>query len=436
MLIRKVEQFLVIAVLIGQLCCQGWYFPGVSIFPAYLLCLAALGMLSVFVLLLQNGGMVSIKGSFVPLSLLLILNIVLVCLVNGKVDFGRIMLIICSFTFCLACTQAFRTKEEVERLLKWYIGIVLVSALVEIGQVFEIPFCTDLWSVLHADDKITAAIETERYLGLAGDSLAFCYHVSAALAVLLFIRFKKANGLIKAVLFGVFLYALFTNATRSGMMAFLAGFAIWVFTKKRSSGKVEKLWKALGTAAFVLTALLLIFDSSSLLSGTRFDSIGDSSAKSRIPMLLTAFNHALHYPFGMGVYSVQPDLIVNAGAVYSYVLKNTAHNLLGNCVASYGFIGLGLMLGLYGWAFNTYRKKKKLAEDPAIYMIAFCGLLGLAINAFFHNSYILNGEISSFLFFAILHTSCTKANTGMERECCDEISVRSTQISPKSVSNY
>lgn len=406
MLVKRIEQFLVIAVLAGQLCCQGWYFPGISIFPVYLLCLIALTVLSICVLVFQNEGIIAINNGFGPIAVLLIADIALVFLFNGNFAVERFMLIGCSFAFCLACTQAFRTEEEVNCLLKWYLLIVFISSLVEIGQVMELPFCTELWEQLHANsDKITQATDEGRYLGLASDSLQFSYHVSSALAIVFFIRFKRLGFLKKAILFPVFIYALYTNATRSGLLALLVICAFFVFVGKFGGSRTERIWKSIGIVAILLAAIILALAPSELLGGTRFMNSDDGG---RMGMFLTAFNHALHYPFGMGAYVVQPDLIVGAeGANRIAVQTNTAHNLLGNCIASYGFIGLALMLGLYAWAFGTFKKKRRIAKDPTIYIIAFCALLGLVINALFHNAYILNGEISSFVFFAILHTKCS-----------------------------
>ena len=415
MFIKRVQQFLIMAVIAGQLCCQGWYFPGVDIFPAYLLCLVALTLLSICVLVSQNRGMIAVKSGFGPLAVLLIINIGLVLLISGKFDIQRFMLITCSFAFCLGCTQAFCTEDEIKVLLKWYVFVVLISAIVEIGQVFEISFCTELWEKLHvSSDKITQATEDKRYLGLASDSLQFSYHVTAAFIIVLFMKFKHFSLLKKCVLFVLFGFALFTNATRSGLIALFVVVIIRLFTTTGKLNKIQRVLR-LSVSVVALGMLFVFVFGSSFISDTRFSDI-DGGAEARLPMILTAFNHALHYPFGMGVYSVQPDLIVGSSyATRSLVISNTAHNLFGNCGASYGFIGLVLMLGLYIWAYNTYRKKKKLTEDPTIYVIAFCALLGLVINASFHNAYILNGELSSFVFFAIMHTECKKGNMKTSR---------------------
>jgi len=129
-------------------------------------------------------------------------------------------------------------------------------------------------------------------------------------------------------------------------------------------------------------------------------------------MILTAFNHALNKPFGYGVYSVDQNLIVGAtNEEFSYVAENTAHNLFGNCVASYGFIGLFLMVYLYWTTFKGYKAISKTDDmNTEYYYIAVVCLLGLLINAFFHNSYILNGEISSFLFFGVIASGISSVN--------------------------
>ena len=155
------------------------------------------------------------------------------------------------------------------------------------------------------------------------------------------------------------------------------------------------------TAGALIISAIIAFFGFDIIEDTRFGVL-DAGTTARISMFLTAFNHAFHYPLGLGVYSVQPGLIVGASAKeYNIVLINTPHNLLANCVGFYGLFALLFMLLLYLKAYKSYKKARRIGNG-GIALTAIVCLISLALNAFFHNLYILNGELSSFLFFGIL----------------------------------
>ena len=185
-------------------------------------------------------------------------------------------------------------------------------------------------------------------------------------------------------------------------------------------------------AVFFAVALTFLFGG--WLSNTRFGNLTESAdTMSRMPMLLTALNTMIHHLFGVGSYVVNPELIVGAStSTYSFVLNNTAHNLIGNCAASYGLIGLVLMLLIY---VNCFRVFRSIKSTSSYYNYSFCSfscLLVLATNAFFHNLYILNGEIGSFMFIGLL----LAVYRNVCKENGDAIFIRGSTLPSKSISNY
>ncbi len=404
---RQLKKFLIVLILAGQLCGQGIYFPVLNQLPAYLFLLIFLGVIMLFEFFAKNHGRIRIdrKYAFIPISLLLIMNIIAVSILNAKISVDRLSLIIFSFVFCMACCQAINRPDDVEFFEKAYIVIVFCSAVVAIGQSMSIPFASELWMMTHVGDKLTGATESSRYLGLASDALQFGYHVSAAFAITLFVNFKKRNGIKKIICLMVFAYALIVNNTRSAQVAVLAIILVWLFSRNKDEHKMlVSSMKVVVSIALFIASMALIFNFDAFLLNTRFGNMNDG-ASARIPMILTAFNHALHYPLGMGAYQVQPELIVaTTSQNYIHVVTNTAHNCLGNCVAAYGFIGLILFLLLYKSIYTVY-KESRVKLNSNITIGAFCAVCGLLLNAFFHNAYILSGEISSFLFFGIILAS-------------------------------
>lgn len=397
-IIKNIQKVLIVGVLIGQLLCTGVYFPIINFMPAYLVLLVLLGLVTICKQLFFSSEKPSITGWF-GISFLLLANILIVMLGTGRFAYDRFLLILFSFTFALSCYSIIKDEEDMKFLLKTYVIIIFISCIVAIGQYLNIEFFTMIWKRLHVEDTITSALGSERYLGLAANALQFGYYASAAYIVALFYKVENKKDIVaKWLIVAVMIVAILANNTRSAIITVLISTLIYAWKSMRLKA-LEKVFVLI--LILVVFALLLGVFEINILEGSRFgEQTTDTMA--RIPMVLTAFNHAMRYPFGMGVYTVKENLIVGASAgEYALVLKNTAHNLFGNCVASYGFIGLVLMILLYVKAFSDYGKTNK----NYISQIALYCLIGLMVNAFFHNSYILNGEISSFLFFGILAAS-------------------------------
>ena len=405
-MLKTVQKALIALVIFGQLCAQGFYLPGVTIFPLYLILLIILSFISVVRWLVENDFKFTISAcNKIPVILIFsMFNIIFVSVLNNVFNISNIGLIACSMLLCLACYQIIDNEDDINYLFKVYIFAVFVSSLVEIGQVFGNSFCTEIWFFLHADEKIIGALKASRFLGLGSSVLAFAYAVSSALIVTIFVRYRHANFIIKIILAGVFLFALVTNNTRSAWIAAAMVVFIWLFIYTPEN-KTNLLLISRAFFFVLFIAVLFMFISGvDLFAGSRFENISDSaSSMSRIPMIMTAFNHALHSPLGLGSYKVDPELIVGANAsTYSYVVNNTAHNILGNCVANYGFLGLFLLISLYVKVMSLFKKQFHIVIAQEYFLAACLAVLVLLINSFFHNLYILNGDLSSFLFLAII----------------------------------
>ena len=415
MKVLNLEKILFFLVLMGQFLFQGVYISGLDFAPAYVLVL----ILSAFVLIAKKAfhsvGNMNFNGFGIVFALLF-LNILFVCFINDVMDPGRLMLILFSFLFFWSCKENAQSEKDIRFLYYSYIFIMIISSLVAIGQAMNIEFCITWWQNTHADDKIVDALTELRVVGMAADVLAFGYQVSTAFIITLFFDFKKFR-IFKIPLLLLFGYALIVNETRSAWIAAILGVVIYLLNMPNVKSKVLRDYaRFLGVLIIVFALLFFTMSEFNVFEGTRMGNV-DSATTARTAMILTAFNHALHYPLGMGAYSVQGELVVEASSSeYAYVVKNTAHNFLGNCAASYGFIGLALMLLIYYKTYKSYRIISKNIEKHSDYLVAFVCILGLAINAFFHNNYMLNGELSTLMFIGVLAAGLSKATEKNKEE--------------------
>lgn len=394
-MLKNVYKILIILVLAGQFLFQGISAPVLNT-PLYLAMMIILGALTVLAVI----GSAKLKISAADIAIwMLFLNIVIVSLITDKFDMGRILLILFSILFMYAIKSLAKDRENVRFLYIAYISIVLISSVVAIAQFFGMGWSVRLWELLHQGEKIEGAMDSSRFLGLASDILQLGYHASTAFIMTLFMDFKDKKWL-RIVLLLIFGFAIIINNTRSAWIAAVVGLVIYLMTRPNS--KTSKTMTVLSGLVIIFAVALVIMETG-FIEDTRF-SEEDTGTTARIPMLLTALNHCLNYPLGMGVYTPQPGLVVGAdSAEYSVVLENTAHNLIGNCGAAYGIIGLVLMVVFYFFVFKNYKiSETKFKGENNEYIIAAVCLIGLIINAFFHNSYMLNGELSSFLFFGVL----------------------------------
>lgn len=402
----NIEKLLIFLVLLGQTCCQGLYLPVVDMFPAYLYILVFLGIYAIVMWIDSNKAKhktsTPVAGGFPLYTVLLILYITFVYIINNSFDLQKEALMIFSFTFCLACYQVLKSESDFEWLLKTYVLLVFISSLVEIGQFFNIGFCYNLWFLTHSSNLNILAAE-ERLLGLSGDIIGFGYNLSASFAILHFIDFKRNNVAKKMIVYSVFIFAIATNNTRSAIIGALFSIIFYLFSSRKfAKSKTRGLIRVFAGFVLVFTVLWIVINPTQLFLDTRFYE-RDTGTEARWPMFLTAMNHMVHYPLGLGDYKPQAKLVVdvNDGKTYYKVLENPPHNIIANCGACYGVIGILILTTLYAILIKAYMKSRRQFQYK-YYDAAFCGIICLVINAFFHNLYILNGDFSSFVLFPVL----------------------------------
>ena len=190
MKVLNLDKILIFLVLLGQFLFQGVYIPGMDFAPAYLLVLILSAIVLIVKKAFSSGNGTSFSGFGIWFTVLFADNL-LVCFINDKMDSGRLMLIFFSFLFFWLCKENAKSEREIRFLYYSYIFIMIISSLVAIGQSMNIEFCITIWQNTHADDKIVAALEESRMIGMAADTLAFGYQVSTAFIITLFVGFKK-----------------------------------------------------------------------------------------------------------------------------------------------------------------------------------------------------------------------------------------------------
>lgn len=418
---NKVERILIYLVLAGNFLAQGLYFPSFNYLPIYLIFLIILGIFELVNWFSSHHGKLYLRCcNGIPLIVILIyLNVVLVYLVNFIFDFKALTLILFTMLFGLACFNTINNEADLFKLLNVFVCLVVFSSLVEIGQFFEIPFCRLLWTVTHISDRLDQAIAEGRYIGMASDAVQFGYQCTAAIAILLFSNYNRKFSGVRIIALIIISFALLTNNTRSAQICMALLLCIWLFSDK-SIVKNKTFRVILG--AIVICIFCIYIPNSELFKNSRFITGAESAGtKARIPMILTAFNHAFYYPFGMGEYIVNPSLVIGIDNTTLWsVVHNGAHNILGNCVASFGFLGLFLMILLYYKIYKLYTDYRCIKSVSLLYMASFYAIVVLFINSFFHNSYILNGDFSSWFFIGVLLSKSKLINLLSEEESSEK----------------
>lgn len=392
---QKIKKGLIVGILFGQLLCQGVLIPGISM-PFYLAFMILLAVITLLDWVKTSKWRIYKNQRTAIVLMLSIITIILSCLLNLFFPLDRIILVISSGFFCKACYDVAQCDEDRYWMINSFIAIILVSSLVEIGQFLGIDFCFELWSMTHQGDRILTTIAAERYMGLSPTILHFAYMVAAALTLTFFTKFGRFNTPKKVVLLVVFFVALMTNNTRSAIIAAIMGFAAWFLSSNRGTGK--SIVTKIVIVGIIGVAMLMVSNYTSLFTQSRFGK--NEGFDIRISMLLTGLNHMIHYPFGMGNYVVQSDLIVSIGnASTLYIQEVGTHNILCNVGASYGVLGLILLLSFYYQIFKEYR----ISKDKGIICVGvFWAIVGLFVNANFHNLYIYSGELITFMLIGIL----------------------------------
>ncbi len=145
------------------------------------------------------------------------------------------------------------------------------------------------------------------------------------------------------------------------------------------------------------------------LSG-RIVSVGDTSARARIPMTLTALRYSLEHPLGTGTYAPEPRHLPGglSPRVADEVLKHTPHNQFLVVLVYYGYPGL-LLLGAFYLLIarsllNTARRFLRSRDTESLLLAAAVtgALAGYGLNSLFHNAGPFVGDWFHFIIVGLV----------------------------------
>lgn len=383
------------------------------------LAMAIVGMESLLELLLvaKNKGLTGLLQRFLIVCGLIVFFIVLAIIVNITTiadlpgTLRRLVYICCCIAACGSLALQVRNTNDIDFIMNVFISITTVSSIFVIGQSFNMPWA---WSLARTGvDEMEGYASAQRFSGLSPSVVIYAYQCSSCLAYLI-LRGKQSCKR-KYYYFAIIINAvgLVLNRTRSALLAVIAVLIYSFLFSKRSVRK--KIILVFGTV-LAAAAVFMISDGTFGLGENLSFIMRSSESKNagslaRIPMFLTAFNHAFHNPFGVGEYHADPNLLVGTTSrTAPYVLRYGCHNMIANCVANYGFFGLAAMLYLYYKLYDYYKTTNRIVENMChrvdslirVNTGVFAAIIVSAFNGCFHNNYILAEDVASWVFFGLL----------------------------------
>lgn len=414
-----IQRTLIAGILLGAFLCAGVYFPVISFSPAFMILLLINGIVLVASWFMHKGKILyepKLRKVVHAIVILVVASLVAL-LINGYGINDGFILILLSFFLGVSVYETINCSDDIDFYLSFYVVISAVSALVQIGQVLQISFFYDIWRIVQQGDALDHFANVNRYLGLSSNLVNFSLQMSVAYTIVLTTKYKnRIWKLLKYPLIVLFAVSVWLSETRSGMIAilFVLVVAFLQFTKNKRN-RLQKI--VLIISAMVGIGITYEYFIALVSNSRLYTAASTRGTLARLPMFLTALNHALHYPLGMGVYSVKPEYIIDSGGFYIQVMNNSAHNLLANCAASYGWIALIALVILYIEVFKAYNASKDIEDNRLSGQIntAMLCVIALLISSLTHNKYLLNGDFSAHLFIAIVF-SIYKINRENERD--------------------
>ena len=158
----------------------------------------------------------------------------------------------------------------------------------------------------------------------------------------------------------------------------------------------------------------------------RIVSLDDTSARARVPMVLTALRYSLDHPLGTGRYSPEARHLPSGlePRVAEEVLKTTPHNQFLVVLVYYGFPGLALLAAFYlliGWSILATTRRSLRSRDTEIMLLTAAvtgSLVGYGLNSLFHNAGPFVGDWFHFivvgLVFSIERLSVERESASVE----------------------
>lgn len=385
--------------------------------------LGVFGVISMLELLLaQKAGMYSSAMSkIIDPSILIVICIFIAIILNmwnmenlsGAIT--RMISIICSISICGSIAIHIRKFDDVKFIGDLFVLFTTISSMVVIGQYFNFGWA---WSLARETaDTIEAFVGSQRYSGLSSSVIVFAYQVSATMAYLLMVGKKRFKSFIWIILLFVNGTALIFNRTRSAIISVAVILVlVLLWSEQRKSFKIlEIIGIVLGVLLVAYGDLAVGMLTNNVAFIVRSEESSGSGTLARLPMFLTAFNHAIRYPFGMGEYHAHYNLIVgtNSERVKNYVMTLGCHNLFANCIANYGIVAFFALINIYKRVIGLYKyNSNKLNQENSFNSIyaevgrenkaIIAVLIVSVINACFHNAYLLAEDFTSWIFLGVL----------------------------------
>ena len=322
-----------------------------------------------------------------------------------------------------AVSVAVFTLPRVRVMTAAIVAATFVSALVGLGILVQgEPFLSLwLWIADVSEGRVESAM-SGRTAGLSVGTITFAYQLAVAiplavgLLLLLPLRLfplgrsgERGDASIPCkilsdewiwrgaivVLLTVLTTALVLNASRSALLGVFFGgmVALAPLLLKRPGLRRTPNLLSLAIVAVATFALVSLIEEGGAFN-RRVLSVQDTSARARLPMVITALRYAVEYPLGTVVYEPEPRHLPHDldPSVQREVLRHTPHNQFLVVLVYYGWPGLALLLAFYGVIavalLSSIRLALKLSTADAIVLVASLAgcIAAYGCNSLFHNA--------------------------------------------------
>ena len=332
-----------------------------------------------------------------------------------------------------AVSVAVITLPRIRIVTAAIVAATFVSALVGLGILVQgEPFLSLwLWIADVSEGRVESAM-SGRTAGLSVGTITFAYQLAVAiplavgLLLLLPLRLfplgrsgERGDASIPCkilsdewiwrgaivVLLTVLTTALVLNASRSALLGVFFGgmVALAPLLLKRPGLRRTPNLLSLAIVAVATFALVSLIEEGGAFNslfeeGGAFNrrvlSVQDTSARARLPMVITALRYAVEYPLGTVVYEPEPRHLPHDldPAVQREVLRHTPHNQFLVVLVYYGWPGLALLMLFYGVIavalLSSIRLALKLSTADAIVLVASLAgcIAAYGCNSLFHNA--------------------------------------------------
>lgn len=255
---------------------------------------------------------------------------------------------------------------------------------------------------------LVASQVTQSPSGISLTLFTFGYQMAALTSFLLpFLILYKKNWLLSLILMGLAICFIFFGMQRSVLVAFGAASLLFVLPYYKAKSII-----------MLLGLVVIVFIGQNYVDG--FSSEKDqqnilnknvkqsNNNEDRSDLMTENLKVIADYPFGLIFYNKSWNEVVQ----HNYVYKSgsgiiTSHNAYLMFITYLGpLLGLLLLLLLYlkisQIIWHSFKHIKH--EENTMLVALSCGFLGVSINSFFHNEWLLSGSGPTLmLYFALLH---------------------------------